>query len=69
MTMPLICDRWDECKERHDRLESWVRDLDRRVQIHGESIAALKVQVAMWAAVGALAGGAIVSAVMKLLVN
>lgn len=57
----LKCDRWEECKERHDDLVARVERVEARQQTHGESIAALKVQVAVAAAVGSLVGGGLVA--------
>ena|GEM_PF-4162831 len=63
------CDRWDECEKRHDVLASRVNTIEERVRVHGESIAALRAQVAMWAALGAIAGGGLASILVKLVAN
>lgn len=65
---PLVvkCDRFNECKDRHDTLARRVEGIDERLRAQGESIAALRAQVAMWAAFGALAGGGLVSVAVNL---
>lgn len=63
------CDRYEECERRHDKLEDWVKRIDARVQTQGESIAALRVQVAMWAGLGAVVGGGVVSALGRLILH
>jgi hypothetical protein len=64
----------EACEVRHaalveqvGRLEARVGDIDSRVRTQGESISALRAQVAMWAALGALAGGGIVSVAVNVL--
>lgn len=64
----------EACEARHaalvdriDRVEARVNGIDTQVRTQGESIAALRAQVAMWAAFGALLGGGIVSLAANLL--
>jgi hypothetical protein len=54
-------------EKRVDEVAADVSAIDKRVQSQGESIAALRAQVAMWAALGALAGGAVVSVAVNLI--
>lgn len=63
------CDRYDECLARHNDLVRRVDGIDDRLRQHGETIAALRAQVTMWAALGALAGGGIVTVVANLLMK
>lgn len=76
MSLPTLnpkCDRYEDCEKRREELDRRIDKahermdvLDDRVRAQGESIAALRAQVAMWAAVGALAGGGLVSIVVNL---
>lgn len=50
-----------ECQQQFEQHAEWLRGLQTKVERHGESIAAIKAQVAMAAAFGSVVGGAIVS--------
>jgi hypothetical protein len=64
--MSPACEHYSGCKDRLDRLESRVDAHDVRLQTHGETIAVIRAQVTIWAAVGALAGGGIVSVMVNM---
>lgn len=62
----------EACEARHgaltdrvDRLEERLDRIDNTVRSQGEAISALKVQVALSAAVGAVLGGGIVGAILN----
>jgi uncharacterized coiled-coil protein SlyX len=63
------CDRYDECRDRHEALERRVASVETRQQSQGESIAALRAQVASAAAFGSLVGGGVVALVVKMIAH
>ena len=50
-----------ECKQQFEQHAAWLKGLQAKVERHGESIAAIKAQVALAAGFGSIVGGAIVS--------
>lgn len=62
-TPPPFCSITPECDRRFEEMAAHIRVLDERTRIHGESIAALRAQVAAYAAMGSLVGGGLVSLV------
>jgi type II secretory pathway component PulM len=61
MTPVPHCDLHLDCDRRFTELGEWMARIDERQRVQGESIAAVRAQVAAYAAVGSLIGGGLVS--------